>query len=265
MTGKTSEFCKEATIIHMDVDFAEISKNVTADIGVRGDLRVSLPRVISGVEKKEHPEWRAHVDALVEKEQSLHAETLGVDPRDIMNVINDIKSDDTVVATDVGQHQMWAAQYLTFRKPRKFVTSGGLGTMGFGMGAAEGACVGSKQPTVLITGDGSFGMNLNEVMTSVLYKLPLTVVIMNNKVLGERYSNTVLEDRAPDYVKLAEAFGATGVVTETVEEFREAFDKAYHSGGVTLIDCRINKDEFVLPMIPAGKTVADMVTERGAK
>ncbi len=249
VTGKTSEFCKEATIIHMDVDFAEISKNVTADIGVRGDLRVSLPRVISGVEKKEHPEWRAHVDALVEKEQSLHAETLGVDPRDIMNVINDIKSDDTVVATDVGQHQMWAAQYLTFRKPRKFVTSGGLGTMGFGMG---------------------------EVMTSVLYKLPLTVVIMNNKVLGmvrqwqtlfygERYSNTVLEDRAPDYVKLAEAFGATGVVTETVEEFREAFDKAYHSGGVTLIDCRINKDEFVLPMIPAGKTVADMVTERGAK
>ena len=276
VTGKTSEFCKEATIIHMDVDFAEISKNVTADIGVRGDLRVSLPRVISGVEKKEHPEWRAHVDALVDKEQSLHAETLGVDPRDIMNVINDIKSDDTVVATDVGQHQMWAAQYLTFRKPRKFVTSGGLGTMGFGMGAAEGACVGSKQPTVLITGDGSFGMNLNEVMTSVLYKLPLTVVIMNNKVLGmvrqwqtlfygERYSNTVLEDRAPDYVKLAEAFGATGVVTETVEEFREAFDKAYHSGGVTLIDCRINKDEFVLPMIPAGKTVAVMVTERGAK
>ena len=212
----------------------------------------------------------------MEKEQSLHAETLGVDPRDIMNVINDIKSDDTVVATDVGQHQLWAAQYLTFRKPRKFVTSGGLGTMGFGMGAAEGACVGTKQPTVLVTGDGSFGMNLNEVMTSVLYKLPLTVVIMNNKVLGmvrqwqtlfygERYSNTVLEDRAPDYVKLAEAFGATGVVTETVEEFREAFDKAYHSGGVTLIDCRINKDEFVLPMIPAGKTVADMVTERGAK
>ena len=127
-----------------------------------------------------------------------------------------------------------------------------------------------------VTGDGSFGMNLNEVMTSVLYHLPLTVVIMNNKVLGmvrqwqtlfygERYSNTVLEKRAPDYVKLAEAFGAEGVVTETVEEFREAFDKAYHSGGVTLIDCRIDKDEFVLPMIPAGKTVADMVTERGAK
>ncbi|MBQ2568029.1 MAG: acetolactate synthase large subunit, partial [Clostridia bacterium] len=156
------------------------------------------------------------------------------------------------------------------------VTSGGLGTMGFGMGAAEGACVGTKVPTVLVTGDGSFGMNLNEVMTSVLYHLPLTVVIMNNKVLGmvrqwqtlfygERYSNTVLEKRAPDYVKLAEAFGAEGVVTETVEEFREAFDKAYHSGGVTLIDCRIDKDEFVLPMIPAGKTVADMVTERGAK
>ncbi len=276
VTGKPSEFCKTATIVHMDVDFAEISKNISADIGVRGDLRISLPMLIDAVKEQKHPEWRADVNALIAKEETLHAPTLGVDPRDIMEVINDIKSDDTVVATDVGQHQMWAAQYLKFNKPRKFVTSGGLGTMGFGMGAAEGAAVATKEPTVLVTGDGSFGMNLNEVMTSVLYKLPLTIVIMNNKVLGmvrqwqtlfygERYSNTVLEERTPDYVKLAEAFGATGVVTETVEEFREAFDKAYHSGGVTLIDCRINKDEFVLPMIPAGKTVADMVTERGAK
>lgn len=276
VTGKTSEFCKEATIIHLDVDFAEISKNVNADIGVRGDLRITLPRIISGVEKLQHPEWIARVQELVKKEESLHDETLGVDPRDIMEVINDIKSDDSVVATDVGQHQMWAAQYLKFRKPRKFVTSGGLGTMGFGMGAAEGAAVGTKEHTILITGDGSFGMNLNEVMTAVLYHIPLTVVIMNNKVLGmvrqwqtlfygERYSNTVLEERAPDYVKLAEAFGAKGVVTETVDEFRTAFDEAYHSDGVTLIDCRIHKDEFVLPMIPAGKTVADMVTERGAK
>ncbi|MBQ8063300.1 MAG: biosynthetic-type acetolactate synthase large subunit [Clostridia bacterium] len=276
VTGKTSEFCKEATIIHLDVDFAEISKNITADIGVRGDLRITLPRIISGVEKLRHPEWIARVKELVEKEESLHDETLGVDPRDIMEVINDIKSDDSVVATDVGQHQMWAAQYLKFRKPRKFVTSGGLGTMGFGMGAAEGAAVATKQHTILITGDGSFGMNRNEVMTSVRSKIPLSIVIMNNKVLGmvrqwqtlfygERYSNTVLEERAPDYVKLAQAFGAEGVVTETVDEFRAAFDKAYHSDGVTLIDCRIHKDEFVLPMIPAGKTVADMVTERGAK
>ncbi|MBP5271448.1 MAG: biosynthetic-type acetolactate synthase large subunit [Clostridia bacterium] len=274
VTGKTSEFCKDATIIHLDVDFAEISKNVDADIGVRGDLRVTLPILLRTLEKQEHPEWIAHVNGLVEKEKGLHAKTLGTDPKDIIEVINDIKSDDTVVATDVGQHQMWAAQYLKFRKPRKFVSSGGLGTMGFGMGAAEGAAVATKVPTVLITGDGSFGMNLNEVMTSVLYGLPLTVVIMNNHVLGmvrqwqtlfygKRYSNTVLEKRAPDYVKLAEAFGAEGVVTETVEEFREAFEKAYHSGKVTLIDCRIDKDEFVLPMIPAGQTVKDMVTERG--
>ena len=274
VTGKTSEFCKNATIIHMDVDFAEISKNVDADIGVRGDLRVALPMLISAVPKMEHPEWIARVEELKNKGEELHAKTLGVDPRDIMQVINEIKSDDTPVATDVGQHQMWAAQYLTFQKPRKFITSGGLGTMGFGMGAAEGAAVGSGEPTVLITGDGSFGMNLNEVMTAVLHKIPLTVVIMNNKVLGmvrqwqnlfygKRYSNTVLEERAPDYVKLAEAFGAEGVVTETVDEFRAAFDKAYHSGKVTLIDCRIHKDEFVLPMIPAGQTVADMVTERG--
>lgn len=276
VTGKTSEFCKKATIIHMDVDFAEISKNVEADIGVRGDLRISLPMLINGIGKTVHPEWQAQVADLVAKEKSIHPQTLGVDPKDIMDVINDIKSDETVVATDVGQHQMWAAQYLKFRKHRKFVTSGGLGTMGFGMGAAEGAAVATKEPTVLITGDGSFGMNQSEVMTAVMQKLPLTIVIMNNGVLGmvrqwqtlfygERYSNTVLEERAVDYVKLAEAFGAKGVVTETVEEFREAFDKAYHSGDVTLIDCRIHKDEFVLPMIPAGQTVADMVTERGEK
>lgn len=274
LTGKTSEFCKNAKILHVDVDFAEIAKNVSTEIGVRGDLKISLPKIIEGSEKAEHPEWIAHVADLRSLEKEKHAKTLGVDPKDILEVINEIKSDETAVATDVGQHQMWAAQYLTFRKPRKFLTSGGLGTMGFGMGAAEGACVATKEPTVLITGDGSFGMNLNEVMTSVLYHMPLTVVIMNNKVLGmvrqwqnlfygQRYSNTVLEERAPDYVKLAEAFGATGVVTETVEEFRAAFDKAYHSGGVTLIDCRIHKDEFVLPMIPAGATVADMVTERG--
>ena len=274
VTGNPKEFCKRATIVHLDVDFAEISKNVDADVGVRGDLRITLPMLLSKLEKMEHPDWIARVNELVEKEHELHAKTLGTDPKDIMEVINDIKSDDTVVATDVGQHQMWAAQYLTFRKPRKFITSGGLGTMGFGMGAAEGAAVATKEPTVLITGDGSFGMNLNEVMTSVLYGLPLTVVIMNNRVLGmvrqwqnlfygKRYSNTVLEERAPDYVKLAEAFGAEGVVTETVDEFRAAFDKAYHSGKVTLIDCRIHEDEFVLPMIPAGKTVADMVTERG--
>lgn len=276
VTGNPHEFCKTATILHLDVDFAEISKNVTANIGVRGDLRVSLPMLLRGLPKMEHPEWIARVEELKQIEKEKQPKTLGTDPKDIMEVINDIKSDDTVVATDVGQHQMWAAQYLTFRKHRKFVSSGGLGTMGFGMGAAEGAAVATKVPTVLVTGDGSFGMNFNEVMTAVLYKLPLTVVIMNNRVLGmvrqwqtlfygERYSNTVLEERAPDYVKLAEAFGAEGVVTETVEEFRAAFDKAYHSGKVTLIDCRIDKDEFVLPMIPAGKTVRDMVTERGEK
>ena len=147
--------------------------------------------------------------------------------------------------------------------------------MGYGMGAAIGSAIGTGEKAVLITGDGSFGMNLNELATAVTYKIPMVIVLMNNGVLGmvrqwqtlffgKRYSSTILE-RKTDFVKLAEAFGATGVVTETVEEFREAFDKAYHAGGVTLIDCRINKDEFVLPMIPAGKTVADMVTERGAK
>ena len=272
-TGKTSEFAKEATIVHLDVDFAEISKNITANVGVRGDLALSLPALINAVDKVEHPEWIARVEELKAEEKTYYVETDEVTPKAVMEIINGIKTDDTVVATDVGQHQMWAAQYLTFEKPRKFVTSGGLGTMGFGVGAAEGCAVAMKKPTVLITGDGSFGMNLGEINACVEGNLPLTVVILNNGVLGmvrqwqtlfydKKYSNTVLEKRAVDYVKLAEAFGAKGVVTNTLDEFRTAFETAYNSNDVTLIDCRIDKDEFVLPMMPAGGTIKEMIVKK---
>ena len=165
---------------------------------------------------------------------------------------------------------MWAAQYATYDRPRRFVSSGGLGTMGFGLGAAMGAYVATKDPVVLITGDGSFGMNLNELATAVSYKLPIVIVLLNNGVLGmvrqwqtlffgKRYSNTVL-DRKTDFVALAKAFGAEGEKVETAVEFKKAFTKAIASGKPTVIDVRIDKDEFVLPMLPPGGAIDDIIT-----
>lgn len=273
-TGNTKKFATKAAIVHMDVDFAEINKNVNVEVGVRGDLRLSLPQLIDAVDEAKHDAWQAEVAELRKVEASLDETTDGLTPKKIMDAINEVKKPETVVATDVGQHQMWAAQYLSFSKPRTFVSSGGLGTMGFGMGAAMGSAVGTKEPTVLITGDGSFGMNLNEIGTAVANHMPLTVVILNNHVLGmvrqwqtlfygQRYSNTVLDEKAVNYVKLAEAFGAEGITVTTEEEFKSAFDKAYHSGKVTLIDARIDRDEFVLPMLPPGGNVCDMITKKG--
>ena len=273
-TGDVKKFVKRAKVIHMDVDFAEINKNIDADIGVRGDLNISVKQLADLVPQRIHPEWIKHVDELKRKGAAFEPQAVGVTPHKIMDVINDIREPESVVATDVGQHQMWAAQFLKFQCPRTFATSGGLGTMGYGVGAAVGAAVGTRKPTVLITGDGSFGMNLNEVVTAVTQKLPLTIVIMNNQVLGmvrqwqtlfyeKRYSNTTLSSRSVDYVKLAEAFGAKGVVTTSVDAFRDAFDTAYHSNSVTLIDCRIDPDEFVLPMLPPGGANDDIICTKG--
>jgi acetolactate synthase-1/2/3 large subunit len=207
------------------------------------------------------------------KEAGLTHDGEGLTPKKVMDTINSVIEPDTVIATDVGQHQMWAAQYIKLRKPRTFVSSGGLGTMGFGLGAAIGAAVATGQHTVLITGDGSFGMNLNELATAVSYHIPVTIVLMNNGVLGmvrqwqtlffdKHYSNTTL-DRKTDFVKLAEAFGAKGALCETPEEFKKAFSEAFKSDDVTVIDCRIDKDEFVLPMLPPGGSVDQIITEKG--
>ena len=192
-------------------------------------------------------------------------------PKQIFDIINSNKKPGTVIATDVGQHQMWTAQYAKFDKTRRFVSSGGLGTMGFGLGAAIGARVATGDTTVLITGDGSFGMNLNELATAVSHGIPVIVVVMNNSVLGmvrqwqtlffgKRYSNTVLSDRKTDFVKLAEAFGADGYRARTDAEFEEAFRSAVASGRVSVIDAIIDKDEFVLPMLPPGGSVDEIIT-----
>jgi len=269
-TGDTKKFAKKASIVHLDVDFAEFSKNIPANVGVRGDLSLSLRQLIDLLEKQTHPEWQEYVGELVKKEQSF--EPLldeQMTPQTILEAINQVRTPETVMVTDVGQHQMWAAQYLRFQKPRTFLSSGGLGTMGFGMGAAIGAGVGTGNNVILITGDGSFGMNFNELPTAVQNKVPLTVVIMNNGVLGMvrqwqtlydlAYSGTTLTDRKVDYIKLAEAFGARGVRAETPEKLKEELVKASESGEVTLIECPIDKDELVLPMLPPGYSIADMI------
>ena len=274
-TGNVSKFAKKSRIIQIDPDCAEINKNVRVDLGLVGDVENAFKRIAEKCQAKSNPEWIDRVRALKAEEKSFEEEIAAksqvpLTPKQVFDIINEEKLPATIITTDVGQHQMWAAQYATYDRPRRFVSSGGLGTMGFGLGAAMGAYVATKDPVVLITGDGSFGMNLNELATAVTYKLPVVIVLMNNGVLGmvrqwqtlffgKRYSNTVL-DRKTDFVALAKAFGAEGEKAETAVEFRKAFQKAKTSGKPTVIDVRIDKDEFVLPMLPPGGAIDDIIT-----
>ena len=192
-------------------------------------------------------------------------------PYQVIDCVNSRTNENTPIATDVGQHQMWVAQKYNFKRPRTFITSGGLGTMGFGMGGAIGACVATGERTVLFTGDGSFGMNLNELATAVSQNLPLVIIIMNNGVLGmvrqwqtmfynEHYSETTL-DRKTDFVKLAEAFGAKGMRAADLNALSECLDQAFAENGPVVIDCIIDKDERVLPMVPPNSPITDLIVE----
>lgn len=266
----TSDFAKKATIIQIDIDLSEINKNVMVDKYLIGDVRAILTELLPLIEKKDRADWLNTLNEYKKSDYIPRDNDSIITPHQLVESICNIIGDDAVVVTDVGQHQMWAAQYVHHLRPRGFITSGGLGTMGFGYGAAIGAKVAlGDVPVVHITGDGSFHMNLNEACTAVSYNLPIITVIMNNKVLGmvrqwqrcfygRRFSETDPE-RKTDFVKLAEGFGVKGYRAENIAQFREALEDAKKQNGPVWIDCRIDKDERVLPMIPAGKTVKDIM------
>lgn len=270
-TGNKDVYVRNCNILHIDVDAAEIDKNITTQLGINGDVKETLRKLISAVSPANHPAWNAEIDKFKEKEASFEPKSDIMTPYDVIDTVNAKMPEDAVIATDVGQHQMWVAQRYRFEKPRTFVSSGGLGTMGFGMGAAIGAYIASEKPVVLFTGDGSFGMNLNELATAVSCNVPLIVVIMNNGVLGmvrqwqtlffnKHYSNTTL-CRQTDFVKLAEAFGAMGFRAADTDELAKALDEAIAAKRPAVIDCTISKDEFVLPMLPPGGSIDDIITE----
>ncbi len=267
----TSDFAKKATIIQIDIDLSEINKNVTVNHCVIGDVKTILQNLLPLIKKGNRAEWIKILDVYKAVDYRPTDDDSQILPHQLIGSICEMAGEDTVVVTDVGQHQMWAAQYVHHIYPRGFLTSGGLGTMGYGYGAAIGAKValGDSKKVVHITGDGSFHMNLNEGCTAVSYNLPVITVIMNNKVLGmvrqwqrcfygKRFSETD-PHRQTNFVKLAEAFGAKGYYAETIAEFRDAFAKALNHNGPVWIECAIDKDERVLPMIPAGKTVNDIM------
>ncbi len=262
------KFAKKATKIQVDIDQSEINKNVLVDYSIVGDVKDFLQQLLPLIEENEHKEW---IEEVTEMRRSINTPEDGkLHPQNIIRTIGDNTDKETLYVTDVGQHQMWAAQYLKHERTGNFITSGGLGTMGFGYGAAIGAQIGMPDRRVIhITGDGSFHMNLNEACTAVSEGLPIITVIMNNTVLGmvyqwqtifygKRYAGTTPE-RKTDFVKLAEGFGAKGYRATTPEEFEEVFKEALKADGPVWIDCVIDQEERVLPMIPAGGSTEDMI------
>ena len=267
------KFAKRAKVIQIDIDPSELGKNVAVDLSLVGDAAYILQAILPHVDKAEHPEWMAQIREWQSHDYKPEDSDTELKPHQLIAEICRQAGPEAVYVTDVGQHQMWAAQYLHHTKSRGFLTSGGLGTMGFGYGAAIGAQValGNDHRVIMLTGDGSFHMNLNEGCTAVSYELPIITVIFNNQVLGmvrqwqtsfygKRYSNTD-PHRKTDFVKLAEAFGAKGYRATTPEEFRAVFADAMKQKGPSLIDCRIGKDERVLPMIPGGGDINDIIME----
>ncbi len=271
VTGNRQKFATGAKIIHIDIDGSELCKTVNAVCGLRGDVKLTLQKLLPLLRESRKPEWQATVASFRQEEEQILDHREGLTPRKAILTLNKHLGENTAVCTDVGQHQMWAAQSLCFQRPRRFVSSGGLGTMGFGFGAAIGAAFGTGERSVLVTGDGSFGMCLNELATAVTYNVPVVVLIMNNGVLGmvrqwqtlfynKHYSNTVL-NRKTDFAAFARSFGAEGEAVNTPEELDAALTRAFGHEGPYIIDCKIDKDEFVLPMLPPGGSMDDIITE----
>ena len=271
VTGNRSKFATGAKIVHIDVDGSELNKTVNSVCGLRGDVKLTLQKLLPLLDEDKKEEWMKKVDDFRKEEETYLDNREGLTPRRAILTLNKHLGENTAVCTDVGQHQMWSAQSLNFKTSRRFASSGGLGTMGYGFGAAIGAAYGTGERSVLITGDGSFGMNLNELATAVRYNVPVVVIIMNNGVLGmvrqwqtlfydKHYSNSVLQ-RKTDFAAFARSFGADGEAVTTPEELDEALCRAFKTEGPYIIDCKIDKDEFVLPMLPPGGSMDDIITK----
>ena len=265
-----AKFGKKARKVQVDIDTSEINKNVLVDIGVSADVKEFLTELLPLIKKNDHADWVSQSTEWKKKTGDVKSQDAELHPSEIIQSICDMTDKETIYVTDVGQHQMWAAQYLKHEKTEDFITSGGLGTMGFGYGAAIGSQIGCPEKRVIhFTGDGSFHMNLNEACTAVSQELPIITIIMNNRVLGmvyqwqtsfygKRYAATTPE-RKTNFPKLAEAFGAKGFSASNPTEFEEVFKKALQEKGPVWIDCAISRDERVLPMIPGGGTLEDMI------
>lgn len=274
VTGNPKTFAKHAKILHIDIDSAEINKNVKVEQKIIGDLFDVLGSINAMLPKQEHSEWLERIQAW-KAQYPLHQPEPHdeyITPQYVLETLDALTNGDAILTTEVGQHQMWAAQYYNFREPRHFISSGGLGTMGYGLGASIGAQVANPDKRVVnIAGDGSFHMNCNELVTAAKYNIPVIELLFNNNVLGmvrqwqrlfydKRFSQTTL-DRGTDYVKLAEAYGIKAFLLTKKSEVRSILQQALSSNAPVLIDCHIDKDINVLPMVPAGGSVENPILE----
>lgn len=271
VAGNRAKFAPNAEVLHIDIDSAEMDKNIVSNYHLRGDLIDVLPILTQAVEQLDHSDWKKEIDSFKRPFNQLQIGDY-VNPQTLIEKIDSATADDTIVVTDVGQHQLWAAQFYKYTQPRTLLSSGGLGTMGYSMGAAMGGQVGCPdKQVVMFAGDGGFHMNLSELATMASYNIPVKMFIMNNTVLGmvrqwqkifyaNRFSDTD-PHRATDFVKVAEAFGVKGLRIHNNDEIDEVLKEAFSTEGPVLIDCRISPDSNVLPMIPPGGSVADIKEE----
>ena len=271
VAGNRAKFAPNAEILHIDIDAAEMDKNVVSNYHLRGDLAEIIPMLTDAVEKQDHSAWKNDIKSFSRPFNQLQIGDY-VNPQTLIEKIDAKTADDTIIVTDVGQHQLWAAQFYKYVQPRTLLSSGGLGTMGYSMGAAIGGQIGCPdKQVVMFAGDGGFHMNLSELATVASYNVPVKMFIMNNTVLGmvrqwqklfydNRFSDTD-PHRATDFVKVAEAFGVKGMRINTNDDIDAVLDEVFAYNGPVLVDCRISKDSNVLPMIPPGGAHTDIIEE----
>jgi acetolactate synthase-1/2/3 large subunit len=274
VTSRVERFARNAKIIHIDIDPAEINKNLCADAFITGDVKIVLGRLIEKIPENIPTEWNDEISQWKAEIPVDHHRKTALHPRFIIQETAKALGGGAIVVTDVGQHQIWTAQFYPFNNPRSFLSSGGMGTMGYGMGAAGGAkAANPEKPVVLFSGDGCFRMNAAEMATLVKYGLPVLIIIFNNRTLGmlrqwqnlfyeSHYSETDLDSRGPDFIKLAEAYDVSGFRVTNEASFLDALDKCVKitsSGKPAMIEAIIDKDERVVPMVPGGKPVDEQI------